>query len=94
MSASESKLVFLSGSATATNATPVVVSDCRIKATSLVLLGLPSTRAGANAGQARVSAVSAGQFSLVSGADDQSVYQYVVLSSPADAGVEKSSYLA
>jgi hypothetical protein len=94
MSASESKLVFLCGSATATNATPVVVRDVRILASSFVMLGLPNTRAGANAGVARVSAVSAGQFSITGGADDQSVYPYYVVSSPLDGATERSSYIA
>ena len=93
MSQSESgKLIFFSGSVVATNATPVDISDCRIQATSFVMLGLPSIRTGANAGQATV-AVSAGKITLTGGATDTSTYPYWVVTSPLLAsGREASVY--
>jgi hypothetical protein len=93
MSQAEQRLVFFSGSVVATNATPVDVSDCRIQATSFVMLGLPSIRAGANAGQATV-AVSDGKITITGGAADTSTYPYWVLSSPIVGTTrEQSQYI-
>jgi hypothetical protein len=92
MSQSESgKLIFFSGSVVATNATPVDISDCRIQATSFVMLGLPSIRTGANAGTATV-AVSDGKITVTGGATDTSTYPYWVVTSPIVGSVERSVY--
>jgi len=91
MSQAEQKLVFLTGSVVANNAVAVVVSDCRIQATSFVMLGLPNARVGANAGDAYVSAVSSGQFTIVGGTADTSTYPYYVVSSPMFGALKEQS---
>jgi hypothetical protein len=67
------------GTITATNATPVVVSNTNVTANSIILLTV-KTAAGANAGQAYVSSTTASAgFSITSGASDTSVYNYMIL---------------
>jgi len=67
------------GTITATNATPVVVSNTNVTANSIILLTV-KTAAGANAGQAYVSSTTASTgFSITSGASDTSVYNYMIL---------------
>lgn len=92
MSQAEQQLIFLTGSVTANGTTPVPVSDVRISASSFVMLGLPNSRAGANAGEATVSSVSAGSFSIVNSGADTSVYPYYVITSPQFGGKEQSAY--
>ena len=67
------------GSVTANNAGVVNVPLPSVTANSVVLLSV-KTAVGANAGVAYVSSLTAGTgFSIVGGAADTSVYNYVVL---------------
>jgi hypothetical protein len=94
MSQAEQRLVFLTGSVVATNAVAVDVSDCRIQSTSFVMLGLPNVRTGANAGDAYVSAVADGKFTIIGGTADTSTYPYWVISSPIVGTTrEQSQYI-
>jgi hypothetical protein len=66
------------GTITATNANPVVVSNTNVTANSIILLTV-KTATGANAGQAYVSSTTASTgFSITSGAADASVYNYMI----------------
>jgi hypothetical protein len=68
-----------SGTVTANNATGVNVPCPSLTASSLVLLTV-KTSTGANAGQAFVASATAGNnFTIKSGADDQSVYNWSVI---------------
>ena len=67
------------GTVVAVNNTAVVKNTTAITANSVVLLTV-KTAAGADAGQAVVSAVVAGtSFTINSGADDQSTYNYMII---------------
>jgi hypothetical protein len=67
------------GTATANNATAVVVANTSVTANSVIILTV-RTATGANAGEAVVSAVVPGvSFSIESGAADTSVYNYLIL---------------
>jgi hypothetical protein len=66
------------GTVTATNGTPVVVSNTNVTANSVILLTV-KTATGANAGQAYVSSTTPSTgFSITSGAADTSVYNYMI----------------
>lgn len=67
------------GTVVAVNDTAVVQNTTAITANSVVLLTVKTT-AGADAGQAVVSAVVAGtSFTIKSGVDDQSTYNYMII---------------
>lgn len=67
------------GTVTATNGTPVSVSNTNVTANSIILLTV-KTATGANAGQAYVSSTTPSTgFSITSGAADTSVYNYMIL---------------
>jgi hypothetical protein len=67
------------GTVTANNTTAVVVANTNVTADSIILLTV-KTPTGANAGQAYVvSKTASTDFSIVSGAADTSVYNYIIL---------------
>jgi hypothetical protein len=69
------------GTVVANNAVAVAVPLPAVTATSTVILSLNNGgAAGANAGQARVTSVTAGTgFSITGGVADKSTYRYLVL---------------
>jgi hypothetical protein len=67
------------GTLTANNGSTVVISNSNVTANSIILLTV-KTPTGANAGQAYVVSKTASTgFSIVSGAADTSVYNYIIL---------------
>jgi hypothetical protein len=67
------------GTVTASNGTPVSVSNTNVTVNSIILLTV-KTATGTNAGQAYVNSTTASSgFSIASGASDTSVYNYMIL---------------
>jgi hypothetical protein len=68
------------GTCVANNATAVTVLNANVTANSLIVLTVKTASAGANNGEAVVSATSPGvSFTIESGAADTSTYNYFIL---------------